>query len=232
MPPTPARRPDTTPTQLVLPSLSRESLAAEGDDALVMRAAAYMREYIAVEARPTILLMNIAAVLVELRSRTTTDDGRTDWRGRSVKYRQEANQIYAAAGVSVADRERVSRAVRWHVGNLLREVMTPQELADYDLQESSPLDRLRDSQASTAAIVSAARAEIEAATASVPTVKATADHVRLGVAVTNILGQLSVDVISETMTDGQRAKLDEELEEAQQKLRILRRYTKKRSSGA
>lgn len=233
---TPARRPEKAmPAGLdlsSLPSISPADIVDEGADALVRRGAAYVREYAQVENKPTILLLNIAAVLIALRQQHTTDDGRTDWLGRSGPYRRDAGAVYVSAGVTEETRERISRAVRWHVGNLMREVLTADQLAEYELQESSPLERLQDQRATTSAIVAAARAEVTAQTVGVPTVRATADHMRLGTAVTNILGQMSPEVIRETMTDGQRAKLDAELAEAQQKLRILRRYTRGREPEA
>lgn len=232
---TPARRPETSgqvsPSGQALPSVHPADIVDEGSEALIKRGAAYAREYISVENRPTILLLNIAAVMIALRQHHTTEDGRPDWLGRSGPYRKDAAALYSDAGATDETRERISRAVRWHVGNLMRQVLTPEQLAEYELQESSPLERLQDQRAATSAIVAAARAEVTASTSTEKTVRATADHVRLGLAVTNILTQMSPATIAETMTDGQRAKLDAELAEAQEKLRILRRYTRKRNSA-
>jgi hypothetical protein len=218
-----------------LPTLDLAEVEHDTTEALVARGAAYVREYAAVEHKPTILLYNIATVLVALRGQHTTEDGSPDWRGRSGPYRVDAAEIYRLAGVTEETAGRVGSAVRWHVGNILRRRLTAEELQAYDLQQDSPLDRLQDRRQRTTAIVAAARAEVEAAEASQSTgtavVKATADHVRLGKAVTNILDQLSVDVITDGMTDGQRAKLDEELAAAQEHIRKLRRHTRKRRSA-
>jgi hypothetical protein len=63
-------------------------------------------------------------------------------------------------------------------------------------------------------------------------VRATADHLRLAHVAGNIVGQIDTSVVDTHMTDGQRAKLDEELAALQKAITRLRRHTKKPSSGA
>jgi hypothetical protein len=46
------------------------------------------------------------------------------------------------------------------------------------------------------------------------------------------VGQIDTSVVDTHMTDGQRAKLDEELAALQKAVTRLRRHTKKPSSGA
>ncbi|MFJ6636580.1 hypothetical protein ACIQMR_35230 [Streptomyces sp. NPDC091376] len=237
----PARRGRTTPATPAsdapvpvesLPTLDPSEISGETTRQLIARGAAYVREYANVEHQPTIQLRNLAVVLVELRQRHTDSEGRPDLLGRSQAYRNDAAEVYSVAGVAPDSQARTQTNVRWHVGNLLREVFDGDTMREYKLKTTSPVERLQDAREQRAAIVAAARAEETVGTAQVPTVRATADHIRLGSAVASIVGQMSVEVISSEMTDGQRAKLDAQLAEVQQLVAKLRRHTRKRSSDA
>ncbi|MFJ6720502.1 hypothetical protein [Streptomyces sp. NPDC091259] len=226
-----------------LPALSPADLAHESEEALIARGAAYVRAHAQIKDKETTLLRNIAVVLVELRSRTQDADGRTDWHGRSHKYRVKAGELYASAGIPADSQASIQTAVRYHIGNHLRTVAPPEELADVNLKLDAPLEREQRRRKSRSAILSVARAEVTAAKSVGKTTKSTApmpdeapasavaDHIRLGVGAHNVLSQLSLDVIDE-MTDGQRARLDAELEEIQRVVSKLRRHTRKRSSQA
>jgi hypothetical protein len=147
--------------------------------------------------------------------------------------------------------ERIQRAVRYHIGNHLRDVVTAEVLADYNLKPSKPLDRNRAARETRSALVATARAELEmapptagksraaSAESAAPAesrasadVRATADHLRLTKGARTILGQLNPEVIDDHMTDGQRAKLDDELAAIQEIVSKLRRKTRKRRSAA
>jgi hypothetical protein len=227
-----------------LPSLEPDELSSETTAELVARGAAYAREYARVEHQPTILLKNIAAVVVAIRRK------HDDMLGKSHDYRQEVAGMYRSANIPPDSADRIQKAVRWHVGNLLRQTLTPRELKRLELLPTSPLERLQDSRATNAAIIRAANvsADVSASTpakkakgkgaqvaipepAGAP-VKATADHLRLAHVAANILGQLDTTVINEHMTDGQRAKLDDELAALQKRITALRRHTRKASSKA
>ncbi|GAA0641342.1 hypothetical protein GCM10009548_01920 [Streptomyces malaysiensis subsp. malaysiensis] len=219
-----------TPTALEV-----DDLVHEQEPALIARGAAYATEYARIRENAGILAKNLATVVVALRVR------HDDMRGASGAYRKDVGEIYA--GLGEGDREKLQTAVRWHVGNILRRYLTPRELEKLDLKPTSPLERQQDSRAANAAIVAAGRAELQAATSKkgrkpkdnelpAPTVRETADHLRMVHAATNIMNQLSPDVINHAMTDGQRAKLDEELETIQKAIAKLRRITRKaRSEG-
>jgi hypothetical protein len=229
-----------------LPALEPDELASESKRELLARGAAYAREYARVEHQPTILLKNIAAVVVAIRRK------HDDMLGKSHDYRQEVAEMYRAANIPPDSADRIQKAVRWHVGNLLRKTLTPRELKSLELLPTSPLERLQDSRATNAAIIKAAGVS-SAVSASTPInvtkgkgktaqvaipepagspVKATADHLRLATVAGNIVGQLDTTVIDEHMTDGQRAKLDEELASLQKRIAALRRHTRKPSSKA
>lgn len=213
-------------------TLDPADIASEDVSTLQARGAAYVRGYVEVEHKPTILLQNIAVVLIALRRQFTTDDGVADMRGQTHPYRQAAAELYRAANIPPDSQARVQTAVRWHVGNILRTELDAEELTSYELLTASPLERLQDDRAARAAIVSASRAESAAVTSAAGgvTVKATADSLRMAGAALNILRQLSADVIDNAMTEGQRAKLDELLAEHQTVVAQLRRHTRKRRS--
>jgi hypothetical protein len=95
-----------------LPTLDLAEVEHDTTEALVARGAAYVREYAAVEHKPTILLYNIATVLVALRGQHTTEDGSPDWRGRSGPYRVDAAEIYRPGRIccSLARRKHLAPA--------------------------------------------------------------------------------------------------------------------------
>ncbi|MGW6855811.1 hypothetical protein [Streptomyces xanthophaeus] len=232
-----------------VPALSPHDIEHESEEVLIARGAAYVREHASIKDKETTLLRNIAVVLVELRSRTQDEEGRTDWHGRSHRYRLKATELYSRAGIPADSQAGIQAAVRYHIGNHLRTVAPANELADVNLKLDKPLEREQERRRSRAAIVSVARAELTAAKVSGKATSADAeaakavtdpapspssavgDHIRLGTGAHNILAQLSTDVI-DGMTDGQRARLDAELEAIQKVVSKLRRHTRKRSSGA
>ncbi|WP_030962667.1 hypothetical protein [Streptomyces sp. NRRL S-378] len=191
------------------------------------------------------LLRSIAVVLVALRSRCIGTDGRTDWVGRSADYRGKAQELYRQANIPEDSQDTIQGAVRYHIGNILRDELSAEELEDYGLKTLSPVARGRERRASRAAIVTVARAELAAADVGKKSKKAApavepaapsssgslvADHLRLSKGAATIISQLSTDII-DGMTDGQRAKLDEELEAAQKAIARLRRHSRRRSAA-
>ncbi|MEU1254797.1 hypothetical protein ABZ445_16105 [Streptomyces chartreusis] len=235
-----------------LQTLDLEAIEHETEPALIARGAAYAREYAAIEDKPTILAMNVATVLLALRRR------HGDMLGKSHAYRVDANEVYTSANIPDAQRTRLQANVRYHIGNMLRRVLTPRELKALDLIDASPLERQQDRRATDSAILKATRVSVDVEASTPRTVakpakgkgkekpevvpqqggsagmgvKATADHLRLAHVASNLVGQLDADVIDSHMTDGQRAKLDEELAVIESAVRRLRRQLKKsRSEG-
>jgi len=232
------------------PTLRLQDIQGESEQELVARGAALAREYAAIEHKPTILAKNLAVVLVAVREK------HGDWLGQSHDYRQTAAEIYALANIPKGSQDRIKAAVRYHIGNELRRVLTPREIRALGLLESSPLERLQDNRSTNAVLLAATKAigaaeestpktepsptkgrgtgkqaEVEVPKQAGAPVKATADHLRLALVAGNILGQFDADVIDRHMTAGQRDKLDAELVELQKKITKLRRHTRKPSSG-
>jgi hypothetical protein len=229
-------------------AIELEAIEHEPVGTLVARGAAYAREYAAIEHKPELLAKNLAVVLLALRKQ------HDDWLGRYKPYRQDAGEVYRLANLSDKEQlERLQSTVRYHLGNMLRRYLTPRELRALGLHDSSPLERQQDTRATNAALVKALKVSTQVAesTPKTPTpkksppaeepapalptgaglaVRATADHLRLAHAAANIVAQFSTDVIDEHMTDGQRAKLDEELAAMEKRIRSLRRHLKTRRS--
>lgn len=82
--------------------------------------------------------------LIELRTMFTDRHGNVDMHGNSYPYRQAVAEIMSLAGVQQDERARVMNAVRYHIGNLMREKFTPEELREMGFMESSPLSRAKD----------------------------------------------------------------------------------------
>lgn len=229
-------------------ALDLETIEDEPTSALIARGAAYAREYAAIEHKPELLAKNIAVVLLALRKR------HDDWLGRYGDYRRSTREVYSAAGITDPEQlKRLQANVRYHLGNMVRRYLTPRELKALELHDASPLERQQDQRATNAVLLQAVKvsAEVTASTPKtsqvtktpakggqteiVPTqkgtaVRATADHLRLAHAAAGIVGQFDRDVIDSHMTDGQRAKLDEELAEMEKRIRSLRRHLKTRRS--
>lgn len=86
--------------------------------------------------------MALADALIDLRATFRTNDGDVDWRGRSWEYRRHVGDLYEQAGVSEDDRHHIQTAVRYHVGNRLRERLSDEDLLRADMLPSSPKERL------------------------------------------------------------------------------------------
>ncbi|MFB7823866.1 hypothetical protein [Streptomyces hydrogenans] len=228
-----------------LPTLEVDDLVQETEELLVARAVAYGQEYRRVEGVGTALLKNLAAVAVALRKK------RGDLNGTGYEYRMIMADIYRKAGLD----ERIQGNIRYHIGNLTRRTFTPRELERAGLLPTSPLERNQDARATNQALVKAVRTAKDAAPDALVTepspakkgkkaapaepsrsagaqVKATADQLRLTQTAGNILRQLNPDIVDAHMTDGQRAKLDEELAAIAKAITELRKHTRKPRSKA
>lgn len=127
-------------------------------DVLITEGTNLVRNYVHTETTKTILLRELARVVVELRSLFTTEDGRADWAGRSYSYRETVARIYSEAGIPPDSLESMQSALRYHIGNVLREVAPPTELADLGLKANRPVDRVKESRDRLAALARAGAA--------------------------------------------------------------------------
>ena len=101
-----------------------------------------LREYVESGRSRTDLLKRVAELIVELRAKHTLDDGRIDWSGRSPAYRTAIAEIYRDAGVPADKLDTVQAALRYHVGNLIRDRADGMALAAVGLTNIAPRERL------------------------------------------------------------------------------------------
>lgn len=109
---------------------------------LVKKAADLLGEYMRNGRTRTDLLKRAAAVIVELRSQFALDDGRVDWSGRSHPYRKAIAAVYRGADIGADDLDTVQSALRYHIGNLLRERAEDEDLEAVGLTLTSPKQRI------------------------------------------------------------------------------------------
>lgn len=94
----------------------------------------------------------LAGVIVDLRKRFPNSKGTgPDWRGTTQEYRDAAGRMYEAAGVPADSLSGMQAAIRYHIGNVLRERLTEKELLDAGLQAEGPLERSRRSREAASA---------------------------------------------------------------------------------
>lgn len=89
----------------------------------------------------TVALKQLAGLLVDLRSQFERN-GMPDWNGRSFQYRAFVSGIFDGAGLSDKERKDVVGLLRYHVGNELRERISPEELRKAGLKVESPKQRV------------------------------------------------------------------------------------------
>lgn len=112
------------------------------DDELHTAAVSHLRKAVRLEPRfRSPEFRRVADILVEMRARSTTPDGRPDWSGNSFAYREAVARIYSAAGLPADGQSSVKASIRYHVGNALRERVNAEELEDAGLIASTPRER-------------------------------------------------------------------------------------------
>ena len=113
---------------------SEDDLSATGSGLIAL--------YAKIDESRTDVLRALAKVVVALRTRYRTPQGDTDWRGQSWEYRQAISEMYGNAGVPPDSESNIQAALRYHVGNLVREVAPPVQLEAVGLLPTSPKDRM------------------------------------------------------------------------------------------
>ncbi|GAA4981171.1 hypothetical protein [Actinopolymorpha pittospori] len=92
--------------------------------------------------RRTMLMRDLSETLVNLREHFLTKDGTPDWAGRAWAYRRLVRDLYGEAGIPPEDATPLQAASRYHIGNILRERLKPEELEDLGLGPG-PRERVR-----------------------------------------------------------------------------------------
>lgn len=144
-PKAPARRRQSQPkaTASVLKKWSEERIVQEG--------VVLVKEYIEIEGHRTEVLRKLSLVAVALRSKFSDAGGKPDWAGRSNGYKEAVARIYREAGVPEDAVSGFQAALRYHIGNTLREFAPKAELKAAGLKVESPRERSASSKESRAA---------------------------------------------------------------------------------
>lgn len=88
--------------------------------------------------RHTMLARDLAATMVALREHYLTPEGRPDWTGRNWQYRDAVRNIYGRADYTAEERATTQTSVRYHIGNLIRQHLSPAELEAAGITAPSP----------------------------------------------------------------------------------------------
>jgi hypothetical protein len=110
-------------------------------EALVRQGTDLILQYQRIEESKTAILRQLAEVVIDLRF-NFDHDGHPDYGGRSWEYRQTVGRMYEAAGIPRDSQATIQSSLRYHVGNLLRERVTPEELAKAGLLTEGPKERV------------------------------------------------------------------------------------------
>lgn len=154
-------------------------------------------------------LRKAAEAVARLRGFFWLRDGVTDWGGRSTAYRALIREVYVGAGIGMDIRDSVQSAMRYHVGNYLRENVPAHDLALCGFGEESPKERTRRHRDVVAAL---------ATSGSVAEV--TGDPVRL-VQMTDVLLAAAGDAGLASLTEAQAEQARAILASIQGKVEVL-----------
>jgi hypothetical protein len=89
-------------------------------------------------------LRAFAEIVFDIRQEFSAEDGGPDFLGRSWDYRQVISEVYSRANIPSEDMPSIQAAIRYHVGNVMRERLTPKELEALGLKSSAPVERSRE----------------------------------------------------------------------------------------
>jgi hypothetical protein len=93
------------------------------------------------EGEKTAHLRAVAAAFVDSREHFFTPQGEPDWLGRTHAYRTWVRETMRLADVQQADLTTVQAAIRYHIGNIVRERMDADTIEGLGLRSSSPKQR-------------------------------------------------------------------------------------------
>lgn len=130
------------------------------------------------EQRPS-ALRRLAELVVDLRRYYSNEDGTIDYRGRTWDYRERIREMFDKWGVPADSEDNLQASLRYHVGNYLREVLTPEELVEAGLQPAGPRQRLQNTRDELRAIVRAIGHDEELKEENLPTSVALDSALRL-----------------------------------------------------
>lgn len=86
-------------------------------------------------------LRAVATRFVEAREHFYTKEGEPDWTGRTYAYRRWVREVMTSANTPPESLATVQAAIRYHVGNILRDRLDAEALAVLGLRPESPRER-------------------------------------------------------------------------------------------
>jgi hypothetical protein len=95
----------------------------------------------AADTERTELLRDTARLFIDARAHFFTREGEPDWKGRTYAYRTWVREIMSAAHVPGEEITSLQAAIRYHSGNLLRDRLGDDAIADLGLRKESPRER-------------------------------------------------------------------------------------------
>jgi len=106
----------------------------------------------------TELMQEAAALSVDLRQYFLTDEGHPDWAARTGRYREFMRECYSQAGYKRDEATPVQSSIRYHASKILRERLSPDEVASLGLIQDDQAQRMRDHRVKQTKLVETARA--------------------------------------------------------------------------
>lgn len=95
----------------------------------------------ATDVERTDLLRGVARNFVDARAHFFNKDGEPDWTGRTHAYRTWVREVMTNAHVPGDEVTTLQAAIRYHSGNVLRERLGDEAIADLGLRKESPRER-------------------------------------------------------------------------------------------
>lgn len=118
------------------------------------RASALLKKYVgANDAERTSILRELAIALVDARGEFHREDGSPDWKGRSYAYRVFVRELYDGVAFNKEQQNTIQAAVRYHIGQVLRDRLDDETLEAYDLLAKSPRERGAEQRAGRSALL-------------------------------------------------------------------------------
>lgn len=123
-----------------MPRRSNEQIITD----LIEEGATTLREAHEHNVALTAAYKTLAGIIVDLRKRfQNSKDTGPDWKGQTQAYRDTVAKMYKQSGVPEDSVSNMQAAIRYHIGNVLRERLTADELTEAGLSVEGPLDRSR-----------------------------------------------------------------------------------------
>jgi len=118
-----------------------------------------LRRYLREEEnwRKTPHLRAVGERFVELREHCLTEHGEPDWRGQTWEYKQAVQEVFGLANVPPDEHESLAAAIRYHVGNILRDRLDESEITGIGLRAISPRARSSERRARQAKVAATVR---------------------------------------------------------------------------